>query len=128
VSEAIPIINSLTGEQTGTISVSEDGVAVITGTIQAPWGNIEQPIVVMSPELPPYVLVQEAVPLDIEPPDPQLTETLAEVFPSTYERLLAEPRWAKAAEKGLAIHFRALTLSEEEGVPYAEAIKRAAEE
>lgn len=113
--EAIPIIDS-NGEQTGTISVGEHGEAIITGKIRLPWGADPEEVAgtKLGWVIPPA--------LDREPPDPELVARVSEAFPSTYERLVADPRHAAAAARGLAVHEQALKLCEEQAIPYEEAI------
>ena len=109
--EPIPIIDS-NGEQTGTIAVGEHGEAIITGKIRLPWG--EEAGTELGWVIPP--------PLTREAPDPEVVQRIAESFPSTYERLVAEPRHAEAAARGLAVHEQALALVAQSDMPYEEAI------
>ena len=46
---------------------------------------------------------------------------------SAYEQLMLDPRHREAAARGMKVHEDALSLSEAEGISYADAIKRVTE-
>jgi len=126
----IPVINDRTGQQTGTLTVTEQGDAVVIGQVNWPItasdrANVEYIEVIH--ETPTPVVTVDA-PLAIhEPGDPSLAARLQSVIPSAFERMMQVPRWRDAAAKGRKAHEQALRLVEEKGITYAEAIKLALE-
>ena len=119
----IPVVNSKTGEQTGTIRISEQGDAAVIGHIDWPVGEWEYTDVVQ--KTPSPALVVEAPPSLVvhEPPDPKLARSLEGLIPSIYEQMMKIPRWRKAAGRGRRLHEQALELAEEKGVSYQEALE-----
>jgi len=124
----IPVINDRTGQQTGTLTVTEQGDAVVIGQVNWPItaGKEVAYVEVVHPTPTPVVTVD--APLAIhEPGDPSIAARLQSIIPSAFERMMEVPRWREAAAKGRKAHEQALRLVEEKGITYAEAIKLALE-
>jgi|SRR5215471_9652440 len=116
----IPVINDRTGEQTGTVTLTEQGDVTVVGHVG--WS---EPLSFRTVTRTPEPVVTAVAPIVVhEPPDPDLTTRLQSLMPSVYEQMMSVPRWREAARKGREIHERAEKLSQEEGIPYREAIKR----
>lgn len=128
----IPIVEG--GQETGEIRVSDKGTVKIAGDSSLTPRNIPPPrhevrLVFVMPEepVPEYVPPE---PSDVPPAKPIVSQELIEQIErgfSAVEEMVKDPRWREAAAKGREIHENAIILSEEEGIPYADALKRLTE-
>jgi len=134
MSEAIPIIDSRTGEQEGTITVGRDGIAHFAGKITERWGASSVVDFDVSEEsasyfTPPPPLVVYTPP---EPEPPRLPRPTREQMASARALFAGDvmsAEWMEAAcAKGRKVHDDALALVQAEGIEYDEAIKRVLKE
>lgn len=120
----IPIVAY--GKETGKLRISE-GEATFDGEFHIASVPTSMPttyrVVTVESPAPAAVIVPAEKPWP-EPPDPALTERIAAIFPSVYEQLMQIPKWREAANQGLRLHNRAVAMSKDENVSYAEALER----
>jgi hypothetical protein len=132
----IPIVEG--GEETGEIRVSDKGTVKIAGDSSLTPKNIPPPkhevklIFVMPDEpVPEYEPPPNPVYELVRPPlKPVVSQELIDQIErgfSAVEELVKDPRWRDAAARGREIHENALVLSEEEGISYADALRRLTE-
>jgi hypothetical protein len=135
VSEAIPIIDSRTGEQEGTITVGANGIAHFAGPITKRWGESSVVDFDVSEEsashfFPPPPLLVYTPPTHT--PWPQLPKPTPEQMASAralFSEDVLRAEWMEAAAaKGRKVHDDALALMEETGIGYKAAIKRVLED
>ena len=143
VSWVIPIENAVTGQQTGTLILAESGAVTIMGepSLPEPPQTVFMHIPAVSererhpvrevPPTPGPSRSETAKPTltvltDRRRPTPQQIAAVAALFRD--DSWQNEPRHVEAAAKGRAIHEKALKLSEDGSISYADAIKRVVEE
>jgi len=134
VSEAIPIIDSRTGVQEGTITVGENGIAHFAGEITKRWGESSVVDFDVSDESaaylePPPPLIVYTPPAHTPWPQlPKPTPKQMEAARALFADDVMSAEWmAKAAAKGRKVHDDALALMESTGLGYDEAIKKVLE-
>lgn len=135
MSEAIPIIDSRTGEQEGTITVEANGIAHFAGPITKRWGESSVTDFDVSDEsasyfYPPPPLVVYTPPEPKEPSPgyarlPKPTPSQIEAARALFSDNVMSAEWmAAATAKGRKVHDDALALMESTGIGYKAAIKR----